>query len=83
MNENILTLEIISINHQEFHKIQWLEVETPSGNVTICLGHAPMITLLRKKGIITFQSIEGIDHAQEIGNGFLIANDKTVSIFVD
>ena len=41
-----MQLQIIALNHTEFYKTNWIETHTPTGNIVIQSGHAPIIFAL-------------------------------------
>ncbi len=83
MNENVLLLELISPFSAETHKVSWVEVETPTGNFTLCIGHAPLASILKKKSQLSYQSLDGKDFILEISSGFIVLSERTASVFLD
>lgn len=83
MDENVLTLSIISSNDTQTIKINWVELETPSGNFTICLGHAPITSILTKKSKITYQSTDSITQSIEITGGSMLCTKTSITILLD
>lgn len=71
-------LEIITPRKVSTYLIYMVEVETPSGSFTVAENHAPLVSTLKKKGIITFQTNVGNTHTVHVENGglFWVANNK-------
>ncbi len=83
MNENVLLLELISPFSAETHKVSWIAVETPTGNFTLCIGHAPLASILKKKSQLSYQSLDGKDFTLEIPSGFIVISERIATIFID
>jgi len=77
----IVTLEIIYPTHAETHFVNWVEIESPNGNFTVSGGHAPLISKIKKKGVVSFETQEGtITQKEIIGGIFSVTNDRAVII---
>ena len=71
-------LEIITPKKVATYLICMIEIETSTGSFTVAAGHAALLSSLKKKGIITFQTNGGITHTIHIENGglFSVRNNK-------
>ena len=54
-----MKLTIISPTKKESHEIQWVEINTPTGNYVIQPGHAPMILTLSSEQPVIFCLLSG------------------------
>jgi F0F1-type ATP synthase epsilon subunit len=66
-----MNLAIIDINQKKYYRVEWLEIKTPSGNITIQDEHAPMIIELSPNNDIFFKIENGEEKSFKIKQGFL------------
>lgn len=71
-------LEIITPRKVAAYLVGLIEIETTTGSFTIAKDHAPLVSCLKKKGLVTFQTNAGIAHTIHIENGglFWISENK-------
>jgi F0F1-type ATP synthase epsilon subunit len=63
--------------------VSWLECETPTGNLVIQTGHAPLITILKPYSEVRFENGEGVVEALEIPGGLAEIQRTSALIIVD
>ena len=83
MNENILLLELISLTSHDSYKVAWFEVEGPNGSFTICLGHTPITSIIKKKSILNYQLLDGTTHALDLAGGSMVLTSNIATLFLD
>jgi F0F1-type ATP synthase epsilon subunit len=74
---------IIITPKKSFHySITMIEVETPTGSFTIASNHAALVSCVKKKCIITFESTDGETHTLNIESGglFKMLNNRATLI---
>lgn len=77
---DVLELEIVSQAESKKITIEWVEVESPSGNFIVGPDHEPLVSLLKHKGKLTYQS-DGQTHSIDTYGGiFKVANDKALVV---
>jgi F0F1-type ATP synthase epsilon subunit len=54
-----MKLKIVTTQRVIEHEIDWIELNTPAGNMTIQPGHAPMIIELRSGHELLYQKSDG------------------------
>lgn len=64
-------LEIITPRKIVTYLICMIEIEAPSGSFTVAENHAPLISAIKKKGIISFKTNVGNVHTIHVENGGL------------
>ena len=71
-------LEIITPRKISSYLISMIEIETATGSFTVAENHSPLVSSLKKKGVVTFQTNVGNTHTIHIENGglFWVANNK-------
>ena len=71
-------LEIITPRKVSNYLICMIEVETATGSFTVAENHSPLVSSLKKKGVVTFQTNVGNTHTIHIENGglFWVSNNK-------
>ena len=79
-----MKLLIISPQHQESYIIEWVEVNTPQGNLVIQPGHAPLIVTLVSHKDITFLLKTGETHSMRLERpGFLEIDRNSVTALIN
>lgn len=63
--------------------VQWLELETPTGNLVIQEGHTPLITSLKPQCEVRFATTSGLIEGLEIRGGIAKIDRKSALIIVD
>jgi F0F1-type ATP synthase epsilon subunit len=77
----VIELTFIKPTSQRIVMVQWLRAETPTGNLIIKTGHAPLITLLSPFKAIEFGLEDGsIEHYPLPGGILEIQRTKAIVI---
>ncbi len=81
-NKASFDLEIITPRKSESYLVYMIEIETPSGSFTVADGHSPLVSCIRKKSIVSFETNVGNFHTIHVENGglFKIINNKALLI---
>ena len=78
-----MELEIITPSSKETSTINWLELNTPTGNLVLLTGHAPSIdTLIPGKEII-FEHINGEQESILIQDGIVHITRTSATIIIN
>ena len=84
MENTYFTLEIISPIDSKEITIEWVEVESPNGSFIVGAGHSPIISVLKKRGFLTYKPKGGESMKIEIMSGGLFkATEKKAVILLD
>lgn len=76
-----LELEIISPTKSNKISIQWIEIESPNGSFLVGINHSPLISIIKKKGILVYKKKDGKEIATEVYGGiFKVAHNKATII---
>ena len=80
MENCYFTLEIISPIDLKELSIEWVEVESPTGSFVVGAGHSPIISVLKKRGFLTYKPRGKEEVKIEIMSGglFKASEDKAV-----
>ncbi|HBY05888.1 MAG: hypothetical protein UV38_C0004G0010 [candidate division TM6 bacterium GW2011_GWE2_42_60] len=68
MNQ-LLTVTIVTPSGEKTFEAEWLEIETPSGNRVIKVGHAPMIAQLLPQSALKYLKPGGAIESSLITQG--------------
>lgn len=78
-----LQLNIVSPEKELFNgEVENLTLPGMIGLFTILPQHAPIVSSL-KAGILSYVTMDGEEHEQEINGGFIEMNDNKVSVCID
>lgn len=78
-----LQLNIVSPEKELFNgEVENVTLPGMIGSFTILPQHAPIVSSL-KAGTLSYVTMDGEEHAQEINGGFIEMNDNNVSVCVD
>ena len=83
MNATILLLELISLTSHDTYKVAWFEVEGPNGSFTVCLGHTPITSVIKKKSTLNYELLDGTLHALDLAGGSMVLANNTATLFLD
>lgn len=78
-----LQLNIVSPEKELFNgEVKNVTLPGMIGSFTILPQHAPIVSSL-KAGTLSYVTMEGEEHVQEINGGFIEMNDNNVSVCID
>lgn len=78
-----LQLNIVSQEKELFNgEVENVTLPGMIGSFTILPQHAPIVSSL-KAGTLSYVTMEGEEHVQEINGGFIEMNDNNVSVCID
>ncbi|WP_294590949.1 ATP synthase F1 subunit epsilon [Bacteroides sp.] len=78
-----LQLNIVSPEKELFNgEVENVTLPGMIGSFTILPQHAPIVSSL-KAGTLSYVTMEGEEHVQEINGGFIEMNDNNVSVCID
>lgn len=81
MQTDVFELEIIQPSSSKRLSIFWVEVESPTGNFVVGPEHLPLVSILKKRGKLTYQLYNGSKVSIDIYGGiFKVANNKAIVI---
>ena len=80
-----MKLKIITTKKSIEHEVDWVELQTPSGNIVVAQGHAPVLIELKSGHELEYQVtdgrvesiliIQGVAHIQRFQVTILLPND--------
>lgn len=73
----------ITPTSQKVVSVVWLECQTPTGNLVIQKGHAPLVSLIQPYSEVIFQSDKGEKESLEISGGVLEVQRESALIIID
>ncbi len=77
-----MKLHIITTQRTQSHDIDWIELNTPAGNMVIQHGHAPMIIELNAHEELLYQTTSGLQESIKIIQGIAHVNRDTITILL-
>lgn len=78
-----LQLNIVSPEKELFNgEVKNVTLPGMIGSFTILPQHAPIVSSL-KAGTLSYVTMDGEEHVQEINGGFIEMNDNNVSVCID
>jgi F0F1-type ATP synthase epsilon subunit len=81
MHQKNISLEIISSSKNEIINVLWVEIESPTGSFVVGPDHIPLVSIMKKRGILTYKQNNGEEVEQEVNGGiFEIYNNKAFAI---
>jgi len=78
-----LNFLIITQTSQKSQPVEWLEIETPLGNMVIEQGHAPLITSLKEGCEILFKPVADSVKSIKINRGIAKIKRDSATVLVD
>ena len=83
MSNQVITFEIITPQSHKKIEVEWIEIESPSGSFVIGPNHLPLVSLVSRKGRLSFklsdQSVESIYPS----HGIFLVNNNYARAIVD
>jgi len=77
MEKKDLLLEIVSPTTHQTKKVEWIEVESPTGNFMVAPGHSSLVSIIKKRGRVVYKKKdEGEDFIDASGGIFKISHGK-------
>ncbi len=77
-----MKLEISTPEYHTFHEVGWLEINTPTGNYVIQIGHVPMILTLSAHKPLTFRLKTGKQESINVLHGIVKINRESATIIM-
>jgi F0F1-type ATP synthase epsilon subunit len=75
-----MKLTIHTPQYKLIHDVAWLEINTPTGNYIIQKGHAPMITPLSSKKVVTYRLKTGKQESISILHGIVKIDRESATV---
>ncbi len=77
-----IELQIIRSSSKETVNVEWIEIESPSGNFVVGPGHLPLISILKKKGRVIYKKADSdkLKIIDSYGGIFRVQDDKATVI---
>ena len=77
-------LEIIHKAKSELISVEWIEVQSPTGNFVVGSGHCPLISILKDRGKFTYKKF-GTQEPEsfDIFGGVFKISENKASIILD
>lgn len=77
-----MKLNIITSSAVDEFAVSWIELDTPTGTITIQKDHAPCILELKKNEPVLFQLTTGKQKSVMIQHGFAHVSREKITIIV-
>jgi F0F1-type ATP synthase epsilon subunit len=78
-----MLLSIVTPQQPRALSVAWLEVETPTGNLVIQPGHAPLVTLIKKNSTCTIAFGDGSLEQIEVFGGILHVRKAEIMLIIE
>lgn len=83
MQHDVIELKIVTPLSSTFVKVDWLEIESPNGTFLVGPGHEPLISIIKKKGRLSYKTNQGDFVARETRGGVFTVSDNKAVVLVD
>jgi F0F1-type ATP synthase epsilon subunit len=79
----VIELRIVSPTGTIKLVVEWISVESPTGNFQVCPGHSPLISLIKTKGKIVYKepNVEAV--MQPVLHGIFQVADNKALVLLD
>lgn len=81
--EQSFTLEIISSTAHQTLPITGIEIESPTGSCFIGYDHMPLISVIKKKSMVTYQLSDGTSVQLQVNGGIFNMSQNKAVILLD
>ena len=79
----MIELRIVSPTGTTKLTVEWITVESPTGNFQVCPGHSPLISLIKTKGKIVYKEPHAEAVIQPIVHGIFQVADNKALVLLD
>ena len=73
-----ITIEVFEASSHRSVQAEWLDVFTPTGELTVGPGHSPVVSLLSPGSVATYKSAQGGMVDIQVPGGFLMVAENGV-----
>ena len=81
MKQDYFDLEITSLTKKISIKIEWIEIESPTGSFLVGPNHSPLISIIKKKSTLTYKEKDAKEIAIEVYRGiFKVSENKAIAL---
>lgn len=79
------TFELEIVRHLSSEKIpiRWVKCESPNGHFLIGIDHSPLVSLLKKQGVLVYEDLDQEQKSINVTGGILFVADNKVTIILD
>lgn len=81
--EPSFNLEIISSSAHKIVSITGIEIESPTGSCFIGYGHMPLISIIKKKSMVTYRLSDGTSVQLQVNGGVFNMSQNKAVILLD
>lgn len=78
-----INLTIITYEQTETHSIEWIEIESPTGNFTAGVDHASIISAIESQGTIKYKKQNCIETSFTAKGGTFILDNNNATLLLD
>jgi F0F1-type ATP synthase epsilon subunit len=77
-----MILEIIRPTKKEVLEIEWVELQSPTGNFVVGPNHSPLVSILKERGKMLYKKVqsEKTESVDIYGGVFKVQNDHGIVI---
>jgi F0F1-type ATP synthase epsilon subunit len=76
-------LEIIKRSGSQKLSVMWVEIESPTGDFVVGPNHAPLVSLLKDRGKLTYKEISGPEKTIDVYGGIFKVSDNHAIALLD
>jgi F0F1-type ATP synthase epsilon subunit len=80
---NTFELEIISPDKSEIFIVEWIKIESPTGNFIVGPDHSPLVSLLKNRGKITYKEENKKETIIDSYGGIFSVSESNAQIIFD
>jgi len=80
--KNSFDLEIIRTGSNEIIKVEWVDVQAPTGDFVVGPSHSPLVSILKERGKLKYKDFatKNIEEVDVYGGVFRVQDDRAIVI---
>lgn len=77
MENQTIEFEIVTPQSQNIIQVEWIEIQSPTGNFVIGPNHRPLVSLVIRKGKLSYKPVSGnVTYIYPSEGIFIISNNR-------
>ena len=83
MNVPIFNFEIITPTKNLSYEVEWIEVESPTGNFIVCANHYPLISIIKRHSTLRYKKANQEECSCIVSQGIFKTLGPKVTVILD
>ena len=77
------TIFILSKKKSKTIRVEWIDVQSPTGNFVVGPDHTALVSLLKYRGTLTYKEFQGAEQAIDTYGGIFKVDENKAMVFLD